>query len=34
MQEITISNVDAGKGSLIIPSDKSLNDIVKDNKKL
>lgn len=34
MEEVTISNIDAGKGVLIIPNDKSLNDIVKDNIKL
>lgn len=34
MPEITVSNVDAGKGSLIIPDDKNLNDINNDNKKL
>lgn len=34
MPEITVSNIDAGKNSLIIPDDKSLNDINKDNKKL
>lgn len=34
MEEVTVSNIDAGKGALIIPNDKSLNDIIKDNKKL
>lgn len=34
MDEVTISNIDAGKGSLIIPDDRTLNDISKDNKKL
>jgi hypothetical protein len=34
MEEITISNIDAGKTSLIIPNDKTINDIAKNNKKL
>lgn len=34
MPEITVSNVNAGKNALIVPNDKTLNDVAKDNKKL
>lgn len=34
MPQVTVSNIDAGKSTLIIPNDKALNDILKDNKKL
>lgn len=34
MQSVTVANIEAGKGTLIIPEDKTLNDIKNDNKKL
>jgi hypothetical protein len=34
MEQKTVTNLDAGKDRLIIPEDKSLNDIAKENKLL
>lgn len=34
MDEVYVSNIDAGKALLIIPNDKNMTDIINDYKKL
>lgn len=34
MDEVTVSNLDAGKALIIIPNDKNMADIINDYKTL